>query len=65
MPKKIGNDFQNPANFHEQILKIRDIERQEDPAFKELKNLLDSSHVIDDIFHAREMQTLFPGAPLD
>jgi hypothetical protein len=31
--------------------------------FKELKQLLNSSHVIDEIFHTREMARLFPDAP--
>jgi hypothetical protein len=31
--------------------------------FKELKQLLNSSHIIDEIFHTREMARLFPDAP--
>jgi len=31
--------------------------------FKELKQLLNSQHAIDEIFHAKELARLFPDAP--
>ena len=63
IPKKLGKFKQPERPFHDQILDIADMNNKSLEEFKELKQLLNSQHAIDEIFHAKELARLFPDAP--
>lgn len=50
--------------MQDKILGLNDLEKHNrkgvDP-FVECKNLLETTHIIDDMFHSKEMDELFPG----
>ena len=55
IPEKLGK-FEMEKQFHDEILKIAEITKQSQDEFNELSVILNSQHIINDIFHNREMQ---------